>query len=135
MYHPIQFQPQIRKSPLTLGIGSGLIVVPITVVIASPFVGLTQGALYGLALWIIVFIVWGLVVGFVSGMAPVQHFTLRLILHEKGFIPWNYARFLDWACDRLFLQRVGGGYIFVHRLLLEHFAQMEISVKKTLQDD
>ena len=26
--------------------------------------------------------------------------------------------------DRLLLQIVGDGYIFIHRLLLEHFAQM-----------
>jgi type I restriction-modification system DNA methylase subunit len=26
--------------------------------------------------------------------------------------------------DRIFLRRVGGGYIFVHRLLMEHFAAM-----------
>jgi hypothetical protein len=47
------------------------------------------------------------------------------MLHEKGSIPWNYARFLDYATDRIFLQKVGGGYIFVHRMLLEHFARMK----------
>ncbi len=26
--------------------------------------------------------------------------------------------------DLIFLRRVGGGYIFVHRLLMEHFAEM-----------
>jgi hypothetical protein len=25
----------------------------------------------------------------------------------------------------VFLQRVGGGYVFIHRLLLEHFASLE----------
>jgi hypothetical protein len=25
-----------------------------------------------------------------------------------------------------FLQKVGGGYIFIHRMLMEHFAQMEL---------
>ena len=35
----------------------------------------------------------------------------------------NHARFLDYAAERIFLQKVGGGYIFVHRTLLEHFAQ------------
>lgn len=49
-----------------------------------------------------------------------------VILYISGYSPWNYARFLDDAIDRLFLQKVGGGYIFVHRLLMEHFAQMEI---------
>ena len=32
---------------------------------------------------------------------------------------------LDYAADRIFLQKVGGGYIFIHRLLLEHFAALE----------
>ena len=42
-------------------------------------------------------------------------------------MPWNYARFLDYAAEELnFLQKVGGGYIFVHRYLLEYFAAMEL---------
>jgi len=28
--------------------------------------------------------------------------------------------------NRIFLQKVGGGYIFIHRLLLEHFAQSSL---------
>jgi hypothetical protein len=27
-----------------------------------------------------------------------------------------------------FLRRVGGGYIFVHRLLMEHFAEMYVEI-------
>ena len=42
-------------------------------------------------------------------------------------MPRNYARFLDYAAEELtFLQKVGGGYIFVHRYLLEYFAAMEL---------
>jgi len=37
-----------------------------------------------------------------------------------------YARFLRYCCDRIFLQKVGGGYIFIHRLLLKHFASLKI---------
>jgi predicted lipid-binding transport protein (Tim44 family) len=72
-------------------------------------------------------LIFGLVFGLVfgGGKACLQHFTLRLILGIKGFIPWNYARFLDYATERVFLQKVGGGYIFIHRMLLEHFAQMK----------
>jgi GTPase SAR1 family protein len=66
----------------------------------------------------------GLVDG--GGKACIQHFTLRLILYCNGYVPWNYARFLDYATERIFLQKVGGGYIFIHRLLLEHFAQMKL---------
>ena len=36
-------------------------------------------------------------------------------------MPWNYPRFLDYAAERILLRKVGGGYIFTHRLLLEYF--------------
>jgi hypothetical protein len=64
-----------------------------------------------------------------GGIACLQHLALRLILYHQGSIPWNYARFLDYATERLFMQKVGGGYIFVHRMLLEHFAEMSIEQK------
>jgi hypothetical protein len=67
---------------------------------------------------------WGLAGG---GGVCIQHFILRFILYCNGYIPWNYARFLDYATERIFLQKVGGGYIFIHRLLLEHFAQMKLN--------
>jgi hypothetical protein len=31
--------------------------------------------------------------------------------------------------DLIFLRRVGGRYIFVHRLLMEHFAEMYVEEK------
>ncbi|MEL6937795.1 MAG: serine/threonine-protein kinase [Cyanobacteria bacterium J06598_1] len=65
-----------------------------------------------------------------GGEACVKHGALRLVLFCQGRIPWNYARFLNDAADRIFLQRVGGGYIFVHRLLLEHFANMPAPHKR-----
>ncbi len=70
---------------------------------------------------------WGVLLGLIfgGGLACIRHFTLRLILHRNNYIPWNYARFLDYASERIFLQKVGGGYIFVHRMLLEHFARMK----------
>jgi hypothetical protein len=39
-------------------------------------------------------------------------------------VPWNYIRFLDYAAERVFLRKVGGGYIFTHRLLMEYFATL-----------
>ena len=57
-----------------------------------------------------------------SSYPLMQHFSLRLVLWLNEYAPWNYARFLDYATDRLFLQRVGGGYRFIHRLIQEHFA-------------
>lgn len=54
----------------------------------------------------------------------ILHFALRLILYTSGHIPWNYARFLNYSTDRLLLQRVGGRYRFIHKLVQEHFAAM-----------
>ncbi len=61
-----------------------------------------------------------------QGRDCIIHFSLRLILCWNNYIPWNYARFLDYAAERILLQKVGGGYIFIHRMLMEHFAQMEL---------
>ncbi len=56
--------------------------------------------------------------------ACIKHFTLRAVLWWYGLIPWNYARFLNYATEKKLLQRVGGRYRFIHDLLREHFAQM-----------
>ncbi len=88
------------------------------VVISKPYSALAIGVL-------------GLFFGFSqAGMAAIQHFALRLILWSHGYIPWNYAAFLDYATDRRLLQRVGGGYRFLHALLRDHFAQMYQLSKK-----
>jgi hypothetical protein len=65
-----------------------------------------------------------------GGMAVIKHAILRLILYRSGHIPWNYSRFLDYAAERVLLRKVGGGYIFMHRLLLGHFAQLEVEKPK-----
>jgi len=59
-----------------------------------------------------------------GGKAVLQHVLMRNMLYRRELMPWNYAKFLRYCCDRLFLQKVGGGYIFIHRLLLEHFASL-----------
>jgi hypothetical protein len=84
----------------------------------SRIVGLVVGLTIGLALGLAVSLVFG-------GLACVQHLVLRLLLCLSGKTPWKYIRFLDYAAERVFLQKVGGGYIFVHRLLQEYFAQLE----------
>lgn len=47
---------------------------------------------------------------YVGGLACLQHFVLRLILWWNGYMPWNYAKFLDYATERGFLEREGGRY-------------------------
>jgi hypothetical protein len=37
--------------------------------------------------------------------------------------------------DRIFLRRVGGGYIFIHRYLMEYFASLtEEDIERLTQD-
>lgn len=62
--------------------------------------------------------------GFLPGLAFIRHFWLRFILWRSGYIPWNYRRFLKLATQRVFLQKTGERYRFVHRLLQSHFAQL-----------
>jgi hypothetical protein len=83
------------------GLGTGLI----GGLLAGPLVGVVTGLRYG-------------------GRACLQHLVLRLSLRHDDCIPRRYADFLDSAAERLFLRRVGGGYIFIHRLLQEYFATM-----------
>lgn len=60
-----------------------------------------------------------------GGLAPIEHMVLRAILFLTGRQPWRMLPFLDYAADLILMRKVGGGYIFVHRLLMEHFAAME----------
>jgi hypothetical protein len=59
-----------------------------------------------------------------GGRVFLQHFALRFVLWRSGALPWRYATFLDHCVEHVLLQRVGGGYIFIHRLLLEYFAAL-----------
>ena len=65
-------------------------------------------------------ILWG------GGYALWRHFIIRFALFKYGYMPWNITRFLDYCTERLILQRVGNRYRFIHRLVQEHFASLEI---------
>lgn len=60
----------------------------------------------------------------VGGKAVIQHLSLRIILTRHHKIPWNLARFLTYCHERRLLQQIGGRYRFIHRELLEHFANL-----------
>jgi len=57
-----------------------------------------------------------------GGLDVCQHAILRLMLAARGVMPLRLPRFLDYGTRLIFLQRVGGGYRFVHGALLEHIA-------------
>ena len=106
---------------LTQGTHKGLPVLTglILGAIENPIFGIVNGLIFGVAA--------ALMGGQGAGIICIKHFTLRCLLWWSGYIPWSYARFLDYASDRVFLQKVGGGYVFVHRLLCDHFARMKLT--------
>jgi len=106
----------IQRS-LRYAVVSGLIAGVVSGSVGGHFWGLGGG----LALALFGSVMSGLYFG---GAAVVQHYTLRFTLSVAGDISWNYARFLDYAAERIFLRKVGGGYIFIHRLLQDHFASL-----------
>ena len=114
---------------LPIGLLLGLLFGLIDVLIVSWLDGtLSSGVLAGLIV--------GLAGGVISGGDIVtKHCILRFILWWQGHIAWNYARFLDYCHDRLFLRKVGGGYIFIHRMLMEHFASLTDDDIKRLSAD
>lgn len=106
---------------VTIGLPTGLLLG----IIVSPIFGLANGLMFGLAS--------GLIGGRGAGITCIKHFVLRCVLWRSGCIPWNYAKFLDYSANLIFLQKVGGSYVFIHRLLLEHFAQFTVSRYPTSQ--
>jgi DNA polymerase III delta prime subunit len=101
--------------------------------------GSTLGILFGLATGISFYLVDGFGTGLRSGLGYglagvlagglifggytcLQHVVLRFILYREGVMPKDYVGFLNYATERIFLRRVGAGYVFIHRLLLEHLA-------------
>jgi eukaryotic-like serine/threonine-protein kinase len=107
------------KNAIILGPIFGLLIFGLLFVIALGLNGEPSNIL-------LVGLLIGLGVGFINGgLAFLQHFTLRFLLYRNNCMPWKLVPFLQFCTERLFLYRVGGGYVFVHRLLMEHFAQME----------
>ncbi len=74
-------------------------------------------------------LIFGLAFGLVGGRtglaAFLQHFVLRFFLWCLNLLPWKIVAFLDEATERLLLRKVGGNYVFVHRLLRDVLATQE----------
>jgi hypothetical protein len=62
-----------------------------------------------------------------GGIAWAEHYFLRWHFQRAGYMPWNCIDFFDYTSERILLRKVGGGYMFAHRLLLEHFASLKVS--------
>jgi DNA polymerase III delta prime subunit len=57
-----------------------------------------------------------------GGKAFVQHFCLRFVLAYSRAFPFFCVPFLNYCHERRLLQQIGGRYRFIHRELLDHFA-------------
>ncbi len=58
-----------------------------------------------------------------GGLAALQQRQLHRVLARQQLAPANYIHFLDYAAERNLLRKVGGGYMFVHLLLLDYFRE------------
>jgi tetratricopeptide (TPR) repeat protein len=74
-------------------------------------------------------LVAGLIAGWLSGwsrgLRVVRHLPWRFWLWLTGLFPFRAVAFLEDACACHLLQRIGGRYRFVHRLLLDYFATLD----------
>jgi len=124
------FRPRIRelKTAPNQGIRLSLRTGSLMGAVGGLFLGLIVGVVGGWENGLVSGVLGGLCIGlWYGGLDVIQHTSVRFLLWWAGAMPWNYARFLDYAAEELnFLQKVGGGYIFVHRYLLEYFAAMEL---------
>ncbi len=106
-------------SILIFGFSLGLSSIGDEDVIHSFLIGLSYGLFWGSIPALIV----GLNRG---GSAVIKHYSLRFVLWLKGYTPFNFIKFLDYSAKLILLKKVGGGYMFIHRMLLEHFAEMDV---------
>jgi hypothetical protein len=93
---------------------------------------LTVGLIVGLIGELNPGLVFGLSFGLIAGLnrggsAVIKHYALRLTLWINGYTPLNSIKFLDHCAKLILLKKVGGGYIFIHRMLLEYFADLDTS--------
>lgn len=68
------------------------------------------------------------VVVFMFGFLYVFAFGLdtAFLLALQHMTPWNIRRFLRDCVKLKLMYKVGPGYVFIHRLLLDHFAELDI---------
>lgn len=98
---------------------------------------LIAGGIVGVVMMGVTAILWqdnqlGLVAGILSALVTlfmfgggnvVNHFYLRFLLWLTHDSPGDLTGFLEFGVDRVFLHRVGGGYLFIHQMLQAYFAE------------
>lgn len=75
-----------------------------------------------------------------GGQTVIRHYTLRWLLASRNVLPFPFhdkelIQFLDEMKDRVFLRRVGGGWVFMHRTLLDYFASLHPNAQVEVDDE
>ena len=79
----------------------------------NPLSGLFSGLLFGM------------MAGTMHGINDVvKHLAIRLLLWVEQRVPAHYVSLLDYGASCVLLRKVGGGYVFQHRLLQAYFASL-----------
>jgi hypothetical protein len=104
----------------------------IVAVAGAPAGELVSGPIIALVVALAFGLLGSLVFG---GKAYLQHYLLRFLLWRSGVFPWRAVRLLEAATACILLQRVGGGYRFIHPLLQEYFASLAASSAAPLLPD
>jgi len=107
--------------------------------------GFGFGLLAHLSTWLIMGSAFAMIIGLLfaiefaimnGGIAWMEHYVLRWYLWRAGHMPLNYIRFLDSMAERTLLRKLGGGYMFRHRFLLDYFAdQYRPTISTTASTD
>lgn len=106
-------------STLIFGLIGGLMPGLIDRLIFRLLAGLLEVLVFGLIFGLVFGLLGGLIYGYHSF---IQHYVLRWLLTRRHLLPRHLFPFLEYCVSLIFLRRAGGSYIFVHRLLMEHFA-------------
>jgi len=106
-----------------MGLLNGLPLRLVFGLVFGPEGGLPLGLAFGRALGLAFGPLGLLMVVIGNGDTIIDYLILRLYLWKTGVAPWNYARFLDYCMSTGIMRKVGGGYIFAHRYLMEYFAE------------
>lgn len=93
--------------------------------LTAGIVGVIVAAIFELSSGIILGIIAACISGLFIKIPAIENFMARVVLCRYGYIPWNYRRFLNYASERLLLQKIGNDrYHFIHNLLQQHFSEM-----------
>jgi eukaryotic-like serine/threonine-protein kinase len=117
---------QAMRTSIRSALWSGLVFGLFLGLITAVLVALGAGLKVGLSIGLLVALFAGLFTGLLNGGgAYLRHLLLRALLVRNGAAPWKYVAFLDHAAERILLRKAGGGFLFVHRMLLEYFTALE----------